>query len=74
MNNGCPKCNGLMITEITVAEGQWIKITRCVNCGEYECPPENRELRQINALVYRARERTKHLDGYTVYGIGRKRG
>lgn len=30
----CPKCSGLINTEIIIAENQWIKETYCVNCGK----------------------------------------
>ncbi len=69
----CEKCGGLIIKEKIFAENQMIEITHCLHCAEYECPPENRELKQINLLAYRAKEKTKHI-GYSVYGIERKRG
>ncbi len=30
----CPKCNGLITTEMIIAENQWIKETSCVNRGK----------------------------------------
>ncbi len=30
----CSKCNGLITTEMIIAENQWIKETYCVNCGK----------------------------------------
>ena len=71
--NRCLKCNGLMVTEKTIAEGEWIEIIRCVNCGNYKCPPKNRALKAINKTVFMAHEKTKNIEGYNVYGIYRKR-
>jgi uncharacterized Zn finger protein len=34
LSEKCPKCSGLIIKEIIIAEGYWIKEVRCVNCGE----------------------------------------
>ncbi len=66
----CQKCQGLIIEEKTFAENQLITIKRCLNCAEYECPPENLELRNLNLLVLRTRKKAM---GYTVYGVERKR-
>ncbi len=58
----CQKCQGLIIKEKTFAENQMIEIVHCINCAEYECPPENLELRRLNSLFYRAKERTRTKD------------
>jgi len=58
--NRCPRCSGYQITELTYAEGDWIIVTHCVNCGEYECPPENYYLRVINRTVFNAAEKMRN--------------
>jgi Zn ribbon nucleic-acid-binding protein len=57
----CPKCKGYIITEKVSAEGDWIEIRKCANCGWAECPEKNRDLRIINRIVFNAQQRTmKH--------------
>ena len=56
----CPKCSGYVISEKTIAEGQWIEYKRCLLCAWYECPPENYDLMIINRTVYNAAEKMRN--------------
>ncbi len=55
----CPRCKGFVYTEKDVAEGYWIEITHCVNCGWYQCPEQNLYISVANRIDhYRKRKKT----------------
>ncbi len=60
---GCLKCGGFVyprkVFVLDENKSYWENV--CLHCGEIECPPENRELLQLNFLVYRAKEKTNRM-------------
>ena len=63
----CPKCEGLLVSDIAIAESQWITTIRCVNCGfvkynkearSYANKTKDRRTIRVGELeLYRSRSR-----------------
>jgi hypothetical protein len=59
----CDKCGGLTVPESSYHQGDTIWVRRCVICGTYDVPEENRGKRALGRAIYRLNERIQEVQG-----------
>lgn len=47
----CPRCQGLVVSEVIFAENCWIDDIYCVNCGERFFPKEKQSCSMIETPI-----------------------